>query len=62
MGPYNGCFIVVDSDKLLLRELIGQGTYGRVYSASWRGTLVAAKVIPIQPSAFPTTREIEVLR
>lgn len=51
--------IDLDPNKLHLGELIGQGSFGRVFVASWRGTLVAAKVIPIQISSLP---EIEVLR
>ena len=35
---------------MVLLDHIGQGTFGTVYVASWRGCLVAAKVMPSQLS------------
>jgi serine/threonine protein kinase len=29
-----------------LLSIVGAGTFGQVYKAVWRGTIVAAKVIP----------------
>ncbi len=44
-------------------EYIGQGSFGRVYSASWRGLVIAAKVIPVQFSeSIAVKGEIEILR
>ena len=52
----------MDSDKLdvrLVRE-IGQGTYGTVYKAVWRGNLVATKIIQVQGDDFThVSREVE---
>ena len=39
-------------NKLTLHEL-GQGSYAKVYKAFWRGTAVAAKVLPAkEPSVY----------
>ena len=39
--------IFIDYRKVSLKEVIGQGGYGTVYKANWRGLVVAAKVIPL---------------
>ncbi len=38
---------VTDPRELTLIKVIGQGSFGVVHLASWRGSLVAAKVIPV---------------
>ena len=35
------------ADKVVLMDLIGTGAFGRVHKAVWKGTLIAAKVIPV---------------
>lgn len=51
----------IGGPKLL--ELIGRGTYGSVYKAAWRGSLVAAKVIPIsQSDKTVVMKEIETVQ
>ena len=40
--------LTADPCELKLFEIIGEGAFGTVHKASWRGCLVAAKVIPIQ--------------
>ena len=37
----------IDYPKVFLKEVIGQGGYGTVYKANWRGLVVAAKIIPL---------------
>ena len=37
----------IDYCKVSLKEVIGQGGYGTVYKANWRGLVVAAQVIPL---------------
>ena len=47
----------------MLLNVIGQGSFGTVHAASWRGSLVAAKVIPVQISeATSIAGEIDILR
>ena len=54
-------FIVVDdSNKLQLLEIIGQGSFGTVHVASWRGSLITAKVIPVQLEAEETLLSAEI--
>lgn len=51
--------------EMKLMEVIGQGSYGTVYRASWRGSLVAAKVISLTPKdvkSIQVKREVEILR
>ena len=60
----------ININNLLLQMLtslfcwmLGQGSFGMVHSALWRGSLVAAKVIPVQISeATSIAREIDILR
>ena len=53
----------VDGIKLQLLEVIGQGSFGTVRVASWRGSLIAAKVVPVQVSeAASLAAEIDILR
>ena len=50
-------------DKLLLFEIIGRGSYGTVYRASYRGIQVAAKVLQIGGQDKATiSREVGLLR
>ena len=45
--------------------MIGQGSFGVVHLASWRGSLVAAKVIPVSQAELRkdvVRREIDILR
>ena len=51
----------IGGPKLL--QLIGRGTYGSVYKVAWRGSLVAAKVIPIsQSDKTVVMKEIETVQ
>lgn len=36
-----------DFDEVKLLSIIGQGSFGTVHRALWRGMMVAAKVIPV---------------
>ena len=51
-----------DPTELNLLELIGQGTYGRVHKAVWRGSIVAAKELPLGSSAKCLENELKVYR
>ena len=51
---------IVDPKKLMLLNVIGSGTFGTVCRACWRGTIVAAKVIPLQCQV--TSKEVENLK
>lgn len=44
--------------KLTLHCEIGQGSFAKVYKAFWRGTAVAAKVIPISVSTKAIEKEL----
>ena len=56
-------YIVDDTTELKLLEVIGQGSFGTVYSAAWRGSVIAAKVIPVHMAeAASVAREIEIVR
>lgn len=44
-------------------KVIGQGSFGTVHLASWRGSLVAAKVISVSSVDMKhTQREIDILK
>lgn len=54
--------LFVDPTKLKLIEVIGQGSYGVVHRASWRGSLVAVKVIPMSAKDVGVIeREVKIL-
>ncbi|ETV99099.1 TKL protein kinase, variant 1 [Aphanomyces invadans] len=38
----------IDFHELAMGELIGQGAFGTVHKATWRGTLVAVKILQVQ--------------
>ena len=46
--------------KLHLLEVIGQGGYGTVYKALWKGTIVAAKVLVTDNST--SCKEADILK
>ena len=49
--------------NLQLLNAIGQGSFGTVYRATWRGSLVAAKVIGVKESeAKQISTEVTILR
>ena len=50
-------YIIID---LKLLQVIGKGNYGTVHKASWKGCLVAAKVLPIQNPEGSATLENEI--
>lgn len=55
--------LCIDPARLKLIEVIGQGTFGIVHMASWRGSLVAAKVISLSPKDVGVVeREVEILK
>ena len=57
------CIVVDDTTELKLLQVIGQGSFGTVYSAAWRGSVIAAKVIPVHMAkAASVTREIEIVQ
>ena len=39
---------VIDSNTVRLLDMVGQGSFGAVHKAVWRGCLVAAKIIQTQ--------------
>ena len=50
-------------NDLHLMEVIGKGSYGSVYKASYRGSLVAAKVLPLSGrDSVVASREIEITK
>lgn len=63
--PYCILLFLILPNRLVLGYLIGQGSFGRVYTASWRSTSVAAKVIPcgtVAAKVIPCSGEVEILR
>ena len=57
--------LITDPKELTLIKVIGQGSFGVVHLASWRGSLVAAKVIPVSQAELRkdvVQREIDILR
>lgn len=58
-----GCTLGPNEVRLL--KIIGQGSFGTVHQAFWRGSLVAVKVIQVTPRDTKSTRvntEIQILR
>ena len=56
-------YLYIDSTDLQLLNIIGQGSFGTVYTAAWHGSLIAAKVIPVSPSETATlTSEVKILQ
>ena len=51
--------IVGSFDDTILLAIIGQGSFGTVHRAMWRGLLVAAKVIPMTEDKSKVQKEIE---
>lgn len=52
-----------DPSRLKLIEVVGQGSFGVVHMASWRGSLVAAKVLCMGPVDIKLVeKEIEILK
>ena len=51
-----------DMDDLTLIEVIGQGSFGNVYKAVWRGCVVAAKEMPIATNQKFVQNELSVYR
>lgn len=63
LSQYFSQIDVEEPTKLVLKECIGQGTFGTVHKASWRGSLIAAKVIPTQKADTTSIQaEINFLR
>ena len=57
--------LITDPKELTLIKVIGQGSFGVVHLVSWRGSLVAAKVIPVSQAElrkYVVRREIDILR
>ena len=53
---------ILEPCRLKLIKVIGQGGFGTVYLASWRGSLVAAKVISVsQKDIQGCMKEIDIL-
>ncbi len=50
----------LDLDKLILIDLIGCGSFGRVHKAVWCGSIVAAKVVPILGNEKSLKNELNV--
>lgn len=46
-------------DNLQLGKVIGAGSFGTVYQGRWHGTLVAVKVVALQPGADPSASDLE---
>lgn len=56
----------INPDDVVLEDMLGNGSYGDVYSAMWRGQEIAVKLIPtknmLQDSVLQFTREVQVMR
>ena len=56
----------INPDEVTLQELLGRGSYGDVYSASWRGQEIAVKLIPtknmLEDSMLQFTKEVQLMR
>ena len=60
---YNYTVLLIHLRNLKLGEVVGEGTFGVLHKAIWRGTVVAAKIINI-PNGSETSvmKEIEMCR
>lgn len=52
----------IEVKELRILEEIGQGSFGRVYKAVWRGTVFAAKEIPTAGNQKVLENELSVYR
>ena len=56
----------VDPEAVLLKEIIGQGTFGAVHKGEWRGTVVAIKRITLPPEwqddSWVSVKELKIWR
>ena len=48
--------------KLHLVEVVGEGAFGVVHKACWRGSIVAAKVVPCPVETKICSKELENLK
>ena len=54
----NAVYMDIDKfEKPKLEAVVGEGTFGTVYRAIWRGTVVAAKVITIPAGSESTVQQ-----
>lgn len=51
-----------DPMKLHLLELVGEGAFGVVHKACWRGCIVAAKVVPWPVGSNLCSKEMDNLK
>lgn len=49
---------MAEADKIVLFNLLGQGSFGAVYLGEWRGTAVAVKRI-VLPAAMSASSRAE---
>ena len=54
--------IVLDMTRVRLVNIIGRGSFGTVYRAVWRGSLVATKVIQMGEECRHVIDEVEKCR
>ncbi len=54
--------IFVGPSDVLFLDLVGCGSFGNVYKAVWRGTIVAAKVIPFAENKKSLQNELDIYR
>lgn len=47
---------MAEQDKILLFNLLGQGSFGAVFLGEWRGTRVAVKRIILPPAMSMSSR------
>ena len=51
--------VITDTKQVRLVNIIGQGSFGTVYRAVWRGSIVAAKVIQVGAESSRVLSEVE---